>query len=328
MMAAAEPEFKKILVVASSQPRGPLWLPGEFRAIQASAPRGCVEFLFEPTLDSLVEALPHAQVVHFCGHGNHDGLVMNDDDGSNPRLISAAELEDVFARARSDVACVICNFCYSEDHAQLVAKHVGFATGVDGKIFDDDAIRFAQIFHREMWRDESYRDAHESAKVSVERSVRSGQIPILVPFGTRGADKLKRTAFIALRSLMRRYAPMVPAGLLPGFIYLLTLSSVPSTEAIELTTQCLVSADALNDAAQAACPDAAIGFKILHSSETVDNADISLSPKKVSSDEESSIYIYCDNRPILKTDLARHCTTGLRWYDDRWLHLTRISAKP
>ena len=93
----------------------------------------------------LLDTLP--QIVHFSGHGEeHNGIALEDDSGKT-QIVSTEALAGLFALCSDHVECVILNACYSEEQADVIAKHIPYVIGMDQSISDDAAIMFATGFY-------------------------------------------------------------------------------------------------------------------------------------------------------------------------------------
>ncbi|QFS49767.1 CHAT domain-containing protein [Nostoc sphaeroides] len=101
------------------------------------------------------------EIIHFCGHGSgDDGLVLQDDAGK-AQLVPTEALANLFKRfARRGLECVVLNACYSEIQANAIAQHIDYVVGMNSKIGDDAAIKFAVGFYDELGAGWSYEDAY------------------------------------------------------------------------------------------------------------------------------------------------------------------------
>ncbi|MEH2106153.1 CHAT domain-containing protein [Nostoc sp.] len=88
------------------------------------------------------------EIIHFCGHGSgDDGLVLQDDAGK-AQLVPTEALVNLFKRfATRGLECVVLNACYSEIQASAIAQHINYVVGMNSKIGDDAAIKFAVGFY-------------------------------------------------------------------------------------------------------------------------------------------------------------------------------------
>jgi hypothetical protein len=111
-------------------------------------------------------------VVHFSGHGQHEGrmlpstgrardlvlgaantrqstaggLYFQASDGT-ARLVSAAAIQQTFGAAGASVRLIVLNACYSAPQAEALLAHVDCVVGMSGAIADDAARWFAVGFY-------------------------------------------------------------------------------------------------------------------------------------------------------------------------------------
>jgi hypothetical protein len=108
---------------------------------------------------ALLEFNPH--IVHFCGHGSgEDGIVLENESGEY-QLVPTQALANVFKRyGERRLECVVLNACYTEIQANAIAEHIDYVVGMNTKIGDDAAIKFAVGFYDEIFAGWSYEDAY------------------------------------------------------------------------------------------------------------------------------------------------------------------------
>ncbi|WP_199334003.1 MULTISPECIES: CHAT domain-containing protein [Nostocaceae] len=161
---------KTILVLASSPTNGArLRLDQEVREIDEGLRRSQhrdkfnLQAKWAVTPDSLRRALLefNPEIVHFCGHGSgEDGLVLEDDTGKG-QLVPIPALANLFKRfAPRGLECVVLNACYSEIQADAIAEYIDYVIGMNDKIGDKAAIKFAVGFYDELGAGWSYEDAY------------------------------------------------------------------------------------------------------------------------------------------------------------------------
>jgi acetoin utilization deacetylase AcuC-like enzyme len=92
----------------------------------------------------LLEYKPH--IVHFIGHGNEEGLMIEDEMG-NPGSISVEALSDLFGLFREHIESVILSACYSVPQASAISEHINFVIGMSDKIMEDADIEFSVGFY-------------------------------------------------------------------------------------------------------------------------------------------------------------------------------------
>ena len=101
------------------------------------------------------------QIVHFCGHGAEDGIVLEDNTGQIA-FVQADALSGMFKLfARKGVECVLLNACYSEVQAQAISQHIEYVIGMNRQIGDKAAINFAVAFYDALAAGEEMEFAYE-----------------------------------------------------------------------------------------------------------------------------------------------------------------------
>ncbi len=93
----------------------------------------------------LLKHKPH--IVHFCGHGTGQGLVLQDDT-QREKLVSKDALSNLFELCSQWVNCVLLNTCYSEEQANAIVQHIDYVIGMKHEIGDDAAINFTKGFYQ------------------------------------------------------------------------------------------------------------------------------------------------------------------------------------
>ncbi|MCY7283833.1 MAG: CHAT domain-containing protein [Cyanobacteria bacterium CAN_BIN43] len=71
------------------------------------------------------------RIVHFSGHGNSQGLMLEDKDG-NSRTVPSETLANLFEIFAEDfeICCVVLNVCSSENQARAIAAHIDYVIGM------------------------------------------------------------------------------------------------------------------------------------------------------------------------------------------------------
>lgn len=85
-------------------------------------------------------------IVHFCGHGKLDGIMVEDDVGK-AILVSAEALAGLFELFANQIECVLLNACYSTTQAAAINKHIKYVIGMRTEISDRAAVEFAIGFY-------------------------------------------------------------------------------------------------------------------------------------------------------------------------------------
>ncbi|MDZ8083014.1 MAG: tetratricopeptide repeat protein, partial [Nostoc sp. DcaGUA01] len=100
------------------------------------------------------------QIVHFCGDGVNEGLILEDEQG-NSQLVTTEALANLFELFAGQVECIVLNACYSEAQAQAMIGHVGYAIGMSKAIENDAAINFAVGFYDALGGGRAVEDAYK-----------------------------------------------------------------------------------------------------------------------------------------------------------------------
>lgn len=117
-------------------------------------------------------------VLHFSGHGNSNGIMLQNDDKNGSALLTARALDALFEYFADEgvlFKAVVLNACYTEDQAQAIANHVPYVIASTTAISDEAAIAFSVGFYFKL-------DAQGG---NIEQSFRSGRTQAV----TAGAEK-------------------------------------------------------------------------------------------------------------------------------------------
>jgi len=166
---------KKILVLVSNPEKTKsLNLPLELKKLQESVQRSqkrdyfTVELRFAASQADLrrhiLDVKP--QIIHFCGHGTEQGLVLEDDKGT-AKVVANDVLVNLLRIFADRIECVLLNACDSENLADDLVQHLNYVIGMNQEVRDDAAIAFAEGFYDTLGAGESYERAFEIGKNAV-----------------------------------------------------------------------------------------------------------------------------------------------------------------
>ncbi|OLE52065.1 MAG: hypothetical protein AUG51_19930 [Acidobacteria bacterium 13_1_20CM_3_53_8] len=133
-----------------------LRLDKEFREISnvvdTGRPSDCIKLLvprFAARLKDFIDALliDRPQIIHFCGHGNRHGIVLEDDLGKSVTVDMKA-LADLLSCLDWDIRLIFLNSCYTQNQAELLRALSDYTIGTDQAIPDNQAITFATSFYK------------------------------------------------------------------------------------------------------------------------------------------------------------------------------------
>lgn len=114
--------------------------------------------------DDLRQALLQAkpQIVHFSGHGETEGILLENDAGM-AHLVSPDALAELFGLAAkaAPIQCVVLNACYSEAQAEAIAAHIPFVIGMNDAIGDRSALKFSIGFYDAIGEGRTIEDAYQ-----------------------------------------------------------------------------------------------------------------------------------------------------------------------
>jgi tetratricopeptide (TPR) repeat protein len=152
-------EPTRILILAAN-PFGfeRLRLDKEIREIQSGVEHARVPFDFRQgsatrpsdLSQKLLKLQP--QLVHFCGHGREEGIILEDEAGA-PKFVEASALAAVFKLFSQKIRCVVLNCCLSRAQAKAISVHIPFVIGMNAPISDDTAIAFSVGFYEALGED-------------------------------------------------------------------------------------------------------------------------------------------------------------------------------
>lgn len=97
-------------------------------------------------------------IVHFCGHGDRRGLVVEDENG-NTKVVSPDALANLFELFQNQVNCVVLNSCYSQLQANGINRNIDYVIGMQNGIRDEAAIEFAVGFYDALGAGKSVEEA-------------------------------------------------------------------------------------------------------------------------------------------------------------------------
>ena len=119
------------------------------------------------------------QIVHFAGHGEENGLMVEDENG-NAVLVTPDALSGLFELFKDSVECVLLNTCYSELHVDAIKKHIKYVIGMRQGITDKSALRFAVGFYNALGAGRAIEEAYRFGCNAIQLSnLSENLIPIL-----------------------------------------------------------------------------------------------------------------------------------------------------
>lgn len=114
---------------------------------------------------ALLEYEPH--IVHFCGHGEETGLMVENEQGK-ATLVSSGALSGLFELFSDSVECVFLNACYSQLQAEAINQHIPYVIGMRQGITDKAAIEFAVGFYDALGAGKSIEEAFKFGRNAIQ----------------------------------------------------------------------------------------------------------------------------------------------------------------
>ncbi|CAK8720724.1 hypothetical protein GKODMF_12310 [Candidatus Electrothrix gigas] len=167
---------KKILIFsANPQDTSRLRLDKEIREIQDRLKRTKYgnQFILQsaPAVrihDLQQQLLEHEpDIVHFCGHGEEEGILVEDEQAKSV-LIPSEALASLFALCADHVECVLLNSCHSHVQAEAISQHIPYVIGMKKAVGDEAAVEFAAGFYTALGFDKSIEQAFEFGRNAVQ----------------------------------------------------------------------------------------------------------------------------------------------------------------
>lgn len=126
---------------------------------------------------ALLDIEPH--IVHFCGHGETSGLVLENELGNAVEATNNS-LKNLFELFDETIEVVVLNSCYSENQAVAISEHINFVVGMNSAIGDKAAIEFAIGFYDAIGAGKNYEQAFRFGCNSIElNNIKESHKPII-----------------------------------------------------------------------------------------------------------------------------------------------------
>lgn len=147
-----------VLMAASPSDQDALHIASEHRAIRSILRGAMYRDDFDVLIRGATQAADlfevlcedHAAILHFSGHGEAEGLALEDASGQT-RVFPADALRDAVAAAPGVLRLVVLGACGTAPVARALAKVVDCAIGVDATILDTSIRAFTEAFYRAMF---------------------------------------------------------------------------------------------------------------------------------------------------------------------------------
>jgi hypothetical protein len=132
---------------------------------------------------SLLDHCP--QIVHFAGHGDDNGILVEGDSGRAVQVPVNA-LAELFGLCQEHVDCVFLNACHSAAQAKAIADHIQYVIGMSAGIEDRAAIEFAVGFYDALGAGKPINVAFEFARNAVALAgIPQDRTPVLIQSDVR-----------------------------------------------------------------------------------------------------------------------------------------------
>jgi hypothetical protein len=112
---------------------------------------------------ALLDHEPH--IVHFTGHGDHEGLIAEDEQGF-ATLVPPDTLTKLFEFHAPSIRCVILSACHSHSQAKAINKHIKYVIGMSREITVKAATEFALGFYYALGAGKTVKDAFRNGCIA------------------------------------------------------------------------------------------------------------------------------------------------------------------
>lgn len=106
------------------------------------------------------------QLVHFIGHGNPDGLKLEDKSGQS-EAVSPEAVSGLFKLFEGVVECVILSACHSQPQADAINRHIQYVIGMRDRLPDKAGIEFAIGFYDALGAGRTVEEAFEFGRNAI-----------------------------------------------------------------------------------------------------------------------------------------------------------------
>jgi hypothetical protein len=138
----------------------------------------------ETMTQAMLEFKPN--IVHFAGHGNNEGIVIENDNGYSV-FFPLEGLERLFSISlfKETIQCVILNACYSEKQAEVISKNGIYVVGMNSSIGDEAAIKFSLGFYQAIGNGDTIEVAFSIGMVLISQYLDNINTPCLWKDGSK-----------------------------------------------------------------------------------------------------------------------------------------------
>lgn len=105
-------------------------------------------------------------VLHFSGHGNIEGIVL-EDEGGHTHIISTESVNNLLLLFSDKIRLVFINTMYSDNMCKELAQNIDFVIGISGAVGDKRAKKFAMAFYEAIAYGKDIRAAFEFARRAI-----------------------------------------------------------------------------------------------------------------------------------------------------------------
>ena len=132
--------------------------------------------------DTLLQALldEKPNIVHFSGHGENEGIILEDHNSSS-YLVPSEAIQELFSIFSETIECVILNSCFSLEQAKAISKHIPYTIGIKNTISDGESIAFTLGFYKALGSGEPIPSAYKVGIINIKLLGVSGEnLPELI----------------------------------------------------------------------------------------------------------------------------------------------------
>jgi hypothetical protein len=91
--------------------------------------------------------IKYPNIIHFSGHGDHEGLKLQNDKMSRAEILTNDELHHLFKDPQNNLGLVVLNSCFSEIQAKIISEFGIYVVGFTAEVSPNTGKEFSKRFY-------------------------------------------------------------------------------------------------------------------------------------------------------------------------------------